>query len=38
ELGQPTNADVIAHVAERAKALGREVASPQDTRSILAMS
>ena len=38
ELGQPTNADIIAKVADRARALGREVASPADTRAILEMN
>jgi 3-keto-5-aminohexanoate cleavage enzyme len=35
--GYPTNADVVARVAERAKALGRAVASPDDTRRILGL-
>ena len=38
ELGQPTNAELIARVAERARALGREVASPAETRAILGMT
>lgn len=37
DRGCPTNADVIAGVAGRAKALGRIVASPEDTRRILGL-
>lgn len=35
DRGCPTNASVIAAMAERAKALGRAVATPEDTRRIL---
>ena len=38
ELGQPTNAELIAKVAEQARALGREVATVDDTREMLAMT
>lgn len=38
ELGQPTNAELIAKVAEQARALGREVATVDDTRQMLAMT
>lgn len=37
EFGQPTNADIIARVAEQARALGREPASVEDTRAMLAI-
>ena len=37
ELGQPTNAEVIAKVVEMARALGREPATVEATREILAM-
>ena len=38
ELGQPTNADLIAKVAEQARELGRDVATVDDTRKMLAMT
>ena len=38
ELGQPTNAELIAKVAEQARALGREVATVDDTAKMLAMT
>ena len=38
ELGQPTNADLIAKVAEQARELGRDVATIDDTRKMLAMT
>jgi 3-keto-5-aminohexanoate cleavage enzyme len=37
EEGCPSNADLVARVAARAKALGREIASPEDTRAMLSM-
>lgn len=37
ELGEPTNADLVARVADIARACGREVASPAETRAMLAM-
>ena len=37
ELGTPTNAEVIAKVLEQARALGREVATVEETREILGM-
>lgn len=37
ELGAPTNADVVREVARLAKAMGREVATPDDTREMLGM-
>lgn len=37
ELGRPRNADLVARVANLARSLGREVASPEETRDILAM-
>lgn len=37
EFGAPTNADIIAKVADQARALGREVATVDDTRRILGM-
>lgn len=37
ELGQPTNAEVIAKVVEIARGLGREPATVEETREILAM-
>ncbi|XWN30287.1 MAG: 3-keto-5-aminohexanoate cleavage protein [Devosia sp.] len=38
DMGTPTNADVVARVAEQARALGREPASVTDTRDILGLS
>ncbi|AGI74890.1 hypothetical protein DUF849 (plasmid) [Octadecabacter arcticus 238] len=38
ELGSPTNAELVRRVAEIAKAYGREVATPQETRQILGMA
>lgn len=38
ELGMPTNADIVKRVAEMARELGREVASPEDAKRILAMN
>ena len=38
ELGQPTNADLIAKVVEQARALGREVATVDATRQMLGMT
>jgi 3-keto-5-aminohexanoate cleavage enzyme len=35
ELGQPTNADLVDHVAAMAKAMGRPIATPEQTREIL---
>ncbi len=37
ELGTPTNADLIAKVVAQARALGREVATVEETREILGM-
>jgi uncharacterized protein (DUF849 family) len=37
ELGQPTNADIIRRVAEIARELGREVATPEEAKAILGM-
>ena len=37
EAGCPSNAELIAKVAARAQALGRDVATPDETREILAM-
>ncbi len=37
ELGAPTNADVVHEVARLARAVGREVATPADTREMLGM-
>ena len=37
ELGQPTNADLVARVVAIAHELGREVATPDEARQILAM-
>jgi 3-keto-5-aminohexanoate cleavage enzyme len=37
ELGQPTNADVVRAVADASRAADREVATPAETRAILAM-
>ena len=36
-FGCPSNAELIARVAARARALGRDVATPQETREMLAM-
>ncbi len=38
ELGQPTNADLVRRVAEIARELGREVASPEEAKQILGMA
>ncbi len=38
ELGAPTNADVVREVARLARAMGREVATPDDTREMLGMA
>jgi uncharacterized protein (DUF849 family) len=35
ELGQPTNADLVSEIVRIAKELGREVATPAETRKIL---
>lgn len=37
ELGYPTNAELISRVVDLAHAMGREVATPQEAREILAM-
>ncbi len=37
ELGQPTNADIIARIAGMARELGREIATPDEARAILRM-
>ena len=38
ELGQPTNAEIVKRVAEIARELGREVATPDEARQILGMA
>jgi uncharacterized protein (DUF849 family) len=38
ELGQPTNADLVRRVAEIARELGREVATPEEAKQILGMA
>jgi uncharacterized protein (DUF849 family) len=38
ELGQPTNADLVRRVAEIARELGREVATPAEARQMLGMT
>ena len=38
ELGQPSNADLVRRVSEQARAMGREVATPEETRAILEMA
>jgi uncharacterized protein (DUF849 family) len=37
ELGQPTNAEIIARIAGMARELGREVATPDQAKAILGM-
>ena len=37
ELGKPTNAEIIGKIASIARDLGREVASPEETKAILGM-
>jgi len=37
ELGQPTNAELVARVVDIAHSLGREVATPQEARQMLGM-
>ena len=36
ELGQPTNAEIVAHVGELARRTGRELATPDQARRLLA--
>ena len=38
ELGTPTNGDVVRRVADLARAMGREVATPAETREILGLA
>lgn len=38
ELGQPTNAQIIARIAEMARELGREIATPDEAKAILRMT
>ncbi len=38
ELGRPTNAELVARVADIARSLGREIASPDEARAILGMA
>ncbi len=38
ELGQPTNAELVRRVAEIARELGREIATPEEAKRILAMN
>lgn len=37
ELGQPTNADLVSRIADQARALGREVATPAQARAQLGL-
>ncbi len=37
ELGQPSNADLVRRIAQMARELGREVATPEEARAILGM-
>ena len=37
ELGTPTNAEVVAEMARRVRALGHEVATPQEARDMLGL-
>jgi uncharacterized protein (DUF849 family) len=37
ELGRPTNAELVRRVAEMARELGREVATPEEAKAILGM-
>jgi uncharacterized protein (DUF849 family) len=36
ELGRPSNADLVRRVAEISRTMGREIATPQEAREILA--
>jgi uncharacterized protein (DUF849 family) len=38
ELGQPTNAQLVARVAQIAREVGREVATPREAREILGVT
>lgn len=38
ELGRPTNAELVARVADIARSLGREIATPAEAKAILGMS
>jgi 3-keto-5-aminohexanoate cleavage enzyme len=38
ELGQPTNAQLVARVAQIAREVGREVATPREARGILGLA
>ena len=35
EYGRPTNAELVRRVADQARSLGREVATPAEARAIL---
>ncbi len=37
ELGRPTNAEIVARIAGMARELGREIATPEEAKAILAM-
>ena len=37
ELGYPTNAALVRHIANMSRAMGREVATPDEAREILNM-
>ena len=37
ELGEPTNAEVVAEVVRMVRAIGREPATPDDVREVLAL-
>jgi uncharacterized protein (DUF849 family) len=38
ELGTPTNAEIVRRVAEIARELGREVATPDEAKAMLGMA
>jgi 3-keto-5-aminohexanoate cleavage enzyme len=38
EIGRPSNAELIARIARRARELGRDVATPAEVRGMLDMS
>ncbi|OWJ63748.1 3-keto-5-aminohexanoate cleavage protein [Inquilinus limosus] len=38
EFGQPSNADLVRHIARMARAMGREVATPQEARAMLGLA
>jgi 3-keto-5-aminohexanoate cleavage enzyme len=38
EIGMPTNAELVSRIAQMARDLGREVATPEEAKAILGMT